>query len=256
MGMSRTYTYAMSSETIQVNFGTPKGLFPLNGTMLMPHGILPLHVFEPRYRQLVADALAEGEGDVFEEGRSGGQFAMATFHGDQWKHEYHGRPAIRPVVCLGQIVQHAEMPDGSYMIVLQGLCRARIVEELPPDDDVLYRRAMLRPPDLGAPDEEALEGFRRRIAEAIESDRLSDLRGAEGMLEHLRNEEIPSSALFDVLGFQFIQNDQETRYRLLACDDAQERAQIVTHELLDIQNLLRRARSQRLVETPKGCHWN
>lgn len=252
----------MSSETIQVNFGTPKGLFPLNGTMLMPHGILPLHVFEPRYRQLVTDALAEGGSTISDDDDDGGigsaagkQFAMATFHGDQWQHEYHGRPAIRPVVCLGQIMQHAELPDGSFGIVVQGLCRARIVEELPPDDDVLYRRAMLRPLDISAPDEEALEGFRRRITEAIQSEQLADLRGAEGMLEHLRNEEIPTSALVEVLGFQFM-GDQEKRYRLLACDDPEERAQIVSHELMDIQNLLRRARSQRAVETPKGCNWN
>ncbi len=234
----------MSSETIQVNFGAPKGLFPLQGTMLMPHGILPLHVFEPRYRELVKDAL---EGDK--------QFAMATFHGDQWQHEYHGRPAIRPVVCLGQIMQHAELPDGSYGIVLQGLCRARIVEELPPDDDILYRRAMLRPLDLTEPDEESLASFRRSITDAIEHERLADLRGASGMLEHLRNDEIPTSTLVEVLGFQFLANP-ETRYKLLACDDAEERADIVRHELLDLEKLLRRAQPQRLVETPKGCHWN
>ena len=123
------------------------------------------------------------------------------------------------------------------------------------DEDTLYRRAMLRPLDLSEPDEEALDSFRHRIAEAIEHDRLSDLRGAQGMLEHLRNTEIPTSALVEVLGFQFL-GDQETRYRLLACDDAEERAEIVKHELLDIEKLLKRARPQRLVETPKGCTWN
>jgi Lon protease-like protein len=237
----------MSSETIQVNFGSPKGLFPLSGTMLMPHGILPLHVFEPRYRQLVKDALADGTGDK--------QFAMATFHGDQWQHEYHGRPAIRPVVCLGQIMQHAELDNGSYMIVLQGLCRCRIVEELPPDEECLYRRAMLRPIDLTEPDEEALAAFRVSITDAIEHDRLADLRGAQGMLEYLKNDEVPTSALIEILGFQFL-SSPETRYKLLACDDAEERADIVQHELLDLEKLLRRAHPQRLVETPKGCHWN
>ncbi|HMN42657.1 MAG TPA: LON peptidase substrate-binding domain-containing protein [Phycisphaerales bacterium] len=235
-------------QTIQVNFGTPKGLFPLDGTKLMPHGILPLHVFEPRYRQLVKDALDELAGGAK-------QFAMATFHGDQWQHEYHGRPAIRPVVCLGQIMQHAELPDGSYGIVLQGLCRCRVVEELPPDEEKLYRRAMLRPLDLTEPDEEALDSFRHSITEAIEHDRLADLRGAQGMLEHLKNDEIPTSALVEVLGFQFLGNP-ETRYRLLACDDAEERADIVRHELLDLEKLLRRAHPQRLMDAPKGCHWN
>jgi Lon protease-like protein len=220
--------------------------------MLMPHGILPLHVFEPRYRQLVKNAIDEYSG---EEGGGERQFAMATFHGDQWQHEYHGRPAIRPVVCLGQIMQHADLPDGSYGIVLQGLCRCRIVEELPPDEDILYRRAMLRPLDLTEPDEDALSTFRHRITDAIEHDRLADLRGAQGMLEHLKNEEIPTSAIVEVLGFQFLANP-ETRYKLLACDDVEERAEIVQHELMDIEKLLRRAQPQRTIETPKGCHWN
>lgn len=234
----------MPPETIQVNFGRPFALFPLSGTMLMPHGVLPLQIFEPRYKQMVVDALDDTK-----------QFAMATFHGDQWEHEYHGRPAIRPVVCLGHIVQHMRMEDGTYRLWLQGLCRARIVEELPPDDELLYRRAVLRPIEVDDPDELSLASFRRRIVEAIETDRLGDLRGAKGMLEHLKNDEIPTSALVEVLGFQFL-SDQEVRYRLLATDDAGERAALVSEQLMDLQDLLRRAQPQRSMNEPKGCHWN
>ncbi len=231
-------------QTIAVNFGEPFAIFPLNGTMLMPHGIVPLRIFEPRYKQMVADALDGPK-----------QFAMATFRGDQWQHEYHGRPAIRPVVCLGQIMQHVQVEDGTYAVVLQGLCRAEIIEELPPDEDLLYRRAMLRPIDIDRPDEDLLEGFRLRMTTALESDRLADLRGAPGIVEHLKNTDIPTSVLVEVLGFQYLA-DQELRYKLLASEDPRERADIVSAELMDVQRLLRRAQPQRNVEAPKGCQWN
>ena len=231
-------------HTISVNFAEPFPLFPLNATMLMPHGIVPLRIFEARYRQMVADALDGPK-----------QFAMATFRGDQWQHEYHGRPAIRPVACLGQIMQHVRFDDGTYAIVLQGLCRVQIVEELPPDEELQYRQAILRPLDIDRPDEDLLEAFRLRMTEAMERDRLADLRGAPGIVEHLKNSEIPTSVLVEVLGFQFLA-DPELRYKLLASDDASERADIVSHELMNVQRLLRKAHRQRLVDTPKGCAWN
>lgn len=235
----------MSGETtISVNFGRPMPLFPLDGLVLMPHGVFPLHIFEPRYRQMVTDALD-----------GAGQIAMAMFDGEQWTHEYHGRPAVRPIVCVGQIIQHMKLPDGRYAIVLQGLCRARIVEEMPSDEEILYRRAMLEPVDLGDADEDALEPFRQRVVEAIEHDKLKDLRGSQGLLEHLKNPTIPTSALMEVLGFTFL-SDNELRYRLLACENALERARLVSGELMGLQQLLRRAAPQRSTDAPKGCCWN
>ncbi len=234
----------MSETTVRVNFGEPMPLFPLSGTQLLPHIPVPLRVFEPRYVQMVDDVLLTTK-----------QFAMATFHGDQWLQEYHGRPALRPIVCIGHIMQHASMDDGTYWLILHGLCRARIIEELPPEEDKLYRRAMLRPLDEDEPDEIALEPYRQRITEAMENDRLADLRNAKGVLEHLKNHDIPTSVLIELLGHQFVSNE-ERRYRLLACDDAERRAEIVSGELMSIQRLLQKAYPQRMVETPKGCHWN
>jgi Lon protease-like protein len=235
----------MSDEqTVQVSFGRPMPIFPLPGVTLMPHARHTLAVFEPRYRQLVRDAL-----------RTDRQFAMATFQGDAWKHDYHARPPVRPVVCIGVIVEHGELPDATMAIVVHGLCRARITEELEPDGAKLYRQAVLAPVDLEDPDEDALEPFRERLVDAMEHDRLADLRGAEGMVELLRNPEIPTSAIFEVLGYTFVA-DQTLRYRLLESEDPVERATLVSAELMDIQSTLRKAQPQRHVETPKGCSWN
>lgn len=231
-------------ETVQVSFGRPMPIFPLPGVVLMPHARHTLAVFEPRYRQLVRDVLLGNR-----------QFAMATFEGDGWKHDYHGRPPVRPVVCIGVIVEQGELPDHTLAIVVHGLCRARVMEEVAPDGAKLYRQAVLEPVDLEEPDEDALEPYRERLAEAMQHDRLADLRNAEGMVELLRNPDIPTSAIFEVLGYTFV-SDQELRYRLLASDDPLERVSLVSSELMDIQQTLRRAQSQRHVERPKGCNWN
>lgn len=234
----------MSTDTFEVNFGRAFPLFPLDSVTLMPHGIRSLHLFEPRYRQLVSDIM-DGQR----------QFATATFEGNRWQHEYHGRPPLRPAVCIVQVMQHAEFEDQTHGVIVQGICRARIVNELPADGDKLYRRAKLEPLEIVDPDEELLTTFRTRITDAMEYDRLGDLRGAKSMVEHLKNEDIPTSTIFEVLAFNFL-SDEEVRYRLLASDDARERAAIVSTELLRLQTTLRKAQPQRQTDAPKGCQWN
>jgi len=94
-------------------------LFPLPGVVLLPGTILPLHIFEPRYRAMVADAL---DGD-----RTIGMAMMKP----GW--ERSGRtPPIFPVGGAGRIVEAEHLPDGRYNIVLEGEFRYRVVEESPP----------------------------------------------------------------------------------------------------------------------------
>ena len=95
-------------------------IFPLPNVALFPGAALPLHVFEPRYRELLRDALA-------------GRKIMAVarlkpgFEGD-----YEGRPPVFEVCGVGAIESHNERPDGRFDITLRGLGRARILDELPP----------------------------------------------------------------------------------------------------------------------------
>jgi uncharacterized protein len=101
------------------NFSGTARLFPLPNLVLFPYVIQPLHVFEPRYRRLMADALA---GDRL--------MAMALLK-PGWEEDYQQRPAIHPVVCLGKIFKEERLPDGRYNLLLHGLARARVLEELP-----------------------------------------------------------------------------------------------------------------------------
>jgi Lon protease-like protein len=102
-------------------------LFPLPNLVQFPHVIQPLHIFEPRYREMTADALA---GDRL--------LAMALLR-PGWESNYEGKPAIYPVACLGKIVADQRLADGRYNLLLQGLSRARILEEL--DSGRPYRTA-------------------------------------------------------------------------------------------------------------------
>lgn len=102
-------------------------VFPLPSAVLFPHAALPLHIFEPRYRALIREAL---EGDKV--------MALANLHAG-WEGQYGGRPPLQPILCAGLISWHEELPDGRYNILLQGVSRARLLDELPADK--LYREA-------------------------------------------------------------------------------------------------------------------
>lgn len=224
-------------------------VFPLGQVSLMPHAVLPLHIFEPRYREMVRDVL-DGPG----------QIAMAVFDGELWRQEYEGRPPLRPAVCVGQIVRHQKLADGRYLIELHGVCRARIVGEIPEDEDVAYRLAMLEPVGIGDPSqrqdhEQRLLAFRRKLEHQLRQTGLKRLSGAEGVLEHLGDEEVPTVAILELLTFSVIQ-DAELRYRLLAEGDPVRRAALLETELGGIRRLVDRAESQIGLDAPKGVSWN
>ena len=91
-------------------------VFPLDGAILLPHGALPLNVFEPRYLNMVDDAMA---GD-----RLIGM--VQTAPGGNPAH-----PNLARIGCAGRITSYSETPDGRYLITLTGLCRFRVGTELP-----------------------------------------------------------------------------------------------------------------------------
>jgi Lon protease-like protein len=128
-------------------------LFPLPNIVLFPGQYLPLHIFEPRYRAMVADALG-GEKYV----------GMALW--------FEGRtPDIAPVVGMGRIVHYQPIPDGRSNIVLQGVARARVDEEIPGRPYRLGRVTLLKdetPPAYLPPVETARESLMRIMAGLIE----------------------------------------------------------------------------------------
>lgn len=95
-------------------------IFPLPNVTLFPGALLPLHVFEPRYREMLREALA---------GRR--VLAIARLK-PGFEQDYEGRPPVFDVCGVGGVESWSERDDGRFDIGLRGLARARIIEELPP----------------------------------------------------------------------------------------------------------------------------
>src|SRR5262249_8060822 len=115
---------------------------------------LPLHIFEPRYRQMVSDVLA------------GDRLVGMVLLKPGWERDYEGRPAVYPLGCSG-LVTHAErLEDGRYNLVLRGIDRFRIIEE---DHTRPYRRAAIEriAEDAARPADRAAIRERRARLEAM-----------------------------------------------------------------------------------------
>ncbi|HTD25702.1 MAG TPA: LON peptidase substrate-binding domain-containing protein, partial [Candidatus Elarobacter sp.] len=103
-------------------------VFPLPNVVFFPRMPLPLHVFEPRYRDMVRDAA-----------RGARLIGMALLRGE-WQREYSGRPPIFATGTVGEMVHVEELPDGRFNIVLRGLREYTIVREL---ERHAYREAVV-----------------------------------------------------------------------------------------------------------------
>jgi uncharacterized protein len=126
-------------------------LFPLPNVVLFPNVFLPLHIFEPRYREMVADAVASDR-----------MIGMVLLR-PGWERDYDGRPPVYPIGCSGVITHVERLADGRYNIVLRGIERFRIVSE---QHDRSYRVAVvdaLRDRTLTGDDRDAIRHHRSKL---------------------------------------------------------------------------------------------
>jgi len=138
-------------------------VFPLPNVVLFPNVFLPLHIFEPRYRQMVSDALA------------GDRIIGMVLLRPGYRADYEGRPPVYPVGTAGVITHSEALPDGRFNIVLRGIEKFRIAGE---DAGRAYRLARIEPlPESAVADRDALRVERRRLETALRSS--IDLHGVE-----------------------------------------------------------------------------
>lgn len=139
----------MSTKTI-----TRLSVFPIAGAVLFPHMQLPLHIFEPRYRALVRDALSRDQRIGMVQPRDAGD-----------------PPSLFDVGCVGKIGHVEALDDGRYNIILEGLSRFRIRRELSVDTVFRQVEADLIADDdihqtLGMMERASLEREAKRFADA------------------------------------------------------------------------------------------
>lgn len=194
-------------------------LFPLPNVVLFPQAALPLHIFEPRYRVMVADALASD--------RIIGMVLLKP----GWEHNYEACPPVYPIGCAGLITHAEPLADGRYNIVLRGLERFRIVAE---DHSGPYRLAQVvslaRPTD---PAERERIGQARQRLEALVAPRLAR-RGVDLLPPTMSDEELIHGLA------QHLEFDPLEKQALLECETLLARCRSLI-ELLEMHLLAARA---------------
>ncbi|MBZ5556725.1 MAG: LON peptidase substrate-binding domain-containing protein [Acidobacteriia bacterium] len=163
-------------------------LFPLPNVVLFPNVFLALHIFEPRYRELVADALSADR-----------MIGMVLLR-PGWEAEYEGRPPVFDVGCSGVITHVERHTDGRYNIVLRGLDKFRILSE---DDSRSYRRAsvdLLPEPALAPPEREAVRRQRARLESLLGPG--SESGGVEARTPQAMSDDDLVNALAQYLDFE------------------------------------------------------
>jgi ATP-dependent Lon protease len=163
-------------------------LFPLPNLVMFPHVMQPLHVFEPRYRDLLADAM-----------RHDRLIAMAVLSSG-WEADYDGRPPIGPHACLGRVVVSRPLDDGTHNLLLAGLRRVRLLNELPPQR--AYREATARVCEdiYPANERDQCQSLKRELHGRL-SRLLPQLPQIREQLEHLLHSAVSLGVLTDVLGY-------------------------------------------------------
>ena len=183
-------------------------LFPLPNVVLFPRAVLPLHVFEDRYRRMTADVLA---GDR--------RMAMALLR-PGWTGDPVGRPPLEPVVCVGTVVAHDRLADGRYNLLLRGDSRGRIGREV--DTDRPYRSAEVEPVVEPTVLEIDVEDDRRRLrALFAPGGRLRDTP-AGGKFHELLASTVPTTDVADLIAFHLL-DDIAAKQQLLAEPDPRRR---------------------------------
>lgn len=128
-------------------------VFPLPNVVLFPKTYLPLHIFEPRYRDMVSDAAISGQ-----------CIGMALLK-EGWEPDYYGHPPVFPMGCVGRLVSVQPLADGRSNILLQGLERFEIEREW---HDKPYREATIAVRPRGA-ETVLAPAVRQRLCARLES---------------------------------------------------------------------------------------
>lgn len=192
-------------------------LFPLPNLAMFPYGLQPLHVFEPRYRALVAEAL---ETDRL--------ITMALLK-PGWEADYEGRPPTYPVGCLGRIASHQRLADGKSNLLLVGLRRVALGRELSPEKPFREAEAAICD-DVYRPE----AGGRRAALQRRLIDRfrhlMPNLRELSRQLDEVLVSEVPLGVLTDILAFT-LSFDLEVKERLLREVDVDRRAELLLAQM-------------------------
>lgn len=193
-------------------------VFPLPSTVLFPGTALPLHVFEPRYLQMVRDIQ-----------QSDALLGIVMIR--ELQNEIAGRVPLHDVACAGRIVHSEDLSDGRMNILVQGLHRVRLQEELP--DNKGYRRFHAQPiPDPDPSNIERASIELARLQSCVLSLRSSVAQTDQQLVEVLGTTSDPLE-LADILSAVLV-HDPSERQAMLGAEDLKSRLQKLIDIVVDV----------------------
>jgi len=216
--MSTSHTFSFDASS----FSGRARLFPLPNLVLFPHVLQPLHIFEPRYKAMFEEAIADDR-----------LIAMSLL-APGWESDYEGRPPLEPIACLGRVATWHAVEDNRYNLLLLGLRRVRLLRELPADK--LFREAEVEIlediyPSAGAAARPALQ---RQLIDTFQK-MLPQTAESREQLEQLASSHLPLGMLTDIMSFTMAL-PLETKYFLLTERNVDRRAeQLAEHFARDAE---------------------
>ena len=213
-------------------------LFPLPNVVFFPKTSLPLHIYEPRYRQLMRDALSSDR-----------RIAVGLLQ-PGWEQDYYGNPAVHEVCCVGTIDSFEELEDGKFDLVLVGEQKIRIVKVFKESPYRTIGGISLQEKGPARDAEETLQQQETILELARQYFKLRTSNEPElSGLHELRYEGLINS-LASYLGFPASHKQQ-----LLELDDLEQRGRLIAH-FLRTQIHEQRVLVQFQHLTPKDPTWN
>jgi uncharacterized protein len=186
-------------------------VFPLPNVVFFPHTDLPLHIFEPRYCQMVEDTIQNRQ--------MIGMFLLQP----GWQDDYYGNPPIYSVGCAGELIKAEALPDGKFNIVLRGVARVRAMETI---QESPYRKVRVHIlPEVTSKSPSAVNAMKRSL--------LADFQAFSRHTDEAA-EEISRKSEFAAVVNAIASNlsmDPEEKRRLLEMGDVYDRAVAVQNHL-------------------------
>ena len=163
-------------------------LFPLPNLVLFPHVIQALHIFEMRYCEMLTEAL---ESDHL--------ITMALLI-PGWESQFHGKPNLANSVCIGRIISHTPTDDGHHNILMAGLQRAKIIQELDVTTSFRQARVELIPDFIPEDFRESSEDHRKTLLAVFRSMIPHDAANSKTFAD-LLTQQLPVGILTDIIAY-------------------------------------------------------
>ena len=133
-------------------------VFPVPNLVMFPHVMQALHVFEPRYKALLEEAVEDDR-----------MMALAVHDGSHDQHD-DDRPLLRQTACLCRIATHQQTEEGTYNVLLLGVCRLRLLDELPPDRPFrIFEAEIMDEQEPGQSEHATASEFQKKLLSALKS---------------------------------------------------------------------------------------